>query len=617
MLIGHMDIAMLMIHVQQVEEDKLKYKKEFRRKRAKTTSNESGQQNARNANPSFFQQRPTGCVPSSVTAPAPNNKGHFMREFPKNRKGNGNGGNRAQSTSVSLLNKVTIKNKYPLSRIDDLFDQLQGATYFSKIDLRYGYHQLRVRENIILKIALRTRYGHYEFLVMYFGLTIVLASFMDLMNRVFKPYLDMFVIVFIDDLLIYSKSHIVSGEGIQVETQKIVVKNRPRPTSPIDIRSFLELTGYYRRFVKGFSPISSPLTKLTQKTVKFQWSEAYVFTDYMSLQYVFSRKKLNLRQRRWLELLKDFDISILYHPGKANVVADSLSRMSMESGVVVMNGAKSSQVCEVKEKQDQNHVLLKLKLNVHKEKVMDFEQRRAGVFKYQDFVAKFPNCQQVKVEHQRPGGVAYNIDIPEFMWEMINMDFITGFSWSRRQHDSIWADGQEQRTIKTLEDMLRACVINFKGNWDDHLPLIKFSYNNSYHSSIQISPYKALYGRRCRSPIRWFEVSPMQNVMIFGKKGKVSPRYIGSYKISKRIGNVAYKLALPSELTTVHPVFHISMLKKCKGDPSLIIPIESISIKDNLLPRPEPTSWTWPAVKNHCRSLSEPSSRLTTRGRLT
>ena len=192
-------------------------------------------------------------------------------------------------------------------------------------------------------------------------------------------------------------------------------------------------------------------------------------------------------------------------------------------------------------------------------------------------------------------------------------------------------DGQAERTIQTLEDMLRACVIDFRGSWDDHLPLIEFAYNNSYHASIQMAPYEALYGRKCRSPIGWFDVgqteligpdviqqvvdkvklirerllaaqsrqksyadkrrrplefqvgdwvflkvSPMKGVMRFGKKGKLSPRYIGPYQIVRRIGKVAYELDLPAALEGVHPVFHVSMLQKYIGDPSRVFPIQYI-----------------------------------------
>ncbi|KAJ0495623.1 putative nucleotidyltransferase, Ribonuclease H [Helianthus annuus] len=208
------------------------------------------------------------------------------------------------------LNKVTIKNRYPLPRIDDLFDQLQGASYFSKIDLRSGYHQLKVRDEDVHKTTFRTRYGHYEFLVMPFGLTNAPAAFMDLMNRVCKPYLDKFVIVFIDDILIYSKSqadhekhlrcilellqreklyakfskcefwlrevqflgHVVSERGIQVDPAKVeAVMNWQEPKTPTEIRSFLGLAGYYRRFIENFSRIAAPLTSLTKKKEKFIW----------------------------------------------------------------------------------------------------------------------------------------------------------------------------------------------------------------------------------------------------------------------------------------------------------------------------------------------------------
>ncbi|KAI3802550.1 hypothetical protein L1987_30686 [Smallanthus sonchifolius] len=210
------------------------------------------------------------------------------------------------------LNKVTVKNCYPLPRIDDLFDQLQGSSFYSKIDLRSGYHQLRVRDEDISKTAFRTRYGHFEFLVMPFGLTNAPAVFMDLMNRVCKPYLDQFVIVFIDDILIYSKSqeeheehlrlilellkqeqlyakfskcdfwirevqylgHVINEKGIHVDPAKVeAIKNWAAPTTPTEVRQFLGLAGYYRRFIEGFSKIAQPLTSLTQKDKPYNWSE--------------------------------------------------------------------------------------------------------------------------------------------------------------------------------------------------------------------------------------------------------------------------------------------------------------------------------------------------------
>ncbi|GJQ99754.1 putative reverse transcriptase domain-containing protein [Tanacetum coccineum] len=205
------------------------------------------------------------------------------------------------------LNKLTIKNRYPLLRIDDLFDQLQGACCFSKIDFRSG-----VREEDIPKTAFRTRYGHFEFTVMPFGLTNAPAIFMDLMNRVCKPYLDKFIIVFIDDILIYSKSeeeheahlkaildllkeeklyakfskckfwlkevqflgHVVNRDGIHVDPSKVEsVKNWKTPESPTKIRSFLGLAGYYRRFIENFSKIAKPLTLLTQKNKAYVWGD--------------------------------------------------------------------------------------------------------------------------------------------------------------------------------------------------------------------------------------------------------------------------------------------------------------------------------------------------------
>ncbi|GKB25182.1 putative reverse transcriptase domain-containing protein [Tanacetum coccineum] len=210
------------------------------------------------------------------------------------------------------LNKLTVNNRYPLPRIDDLFDQLQGSNVYSNIDLRSGYHQLRVREKDIPITAFRTLYGHYEFQVMPFGLTNAPAVFTDLMNRMCKPFLDKFMIVFIDDILIYSKNkkeheehlkavlellkkeklyakfskyefwipkvqflgHMIDSQGIHVDPAKIEsIKDWESPKTPTEIHQFICLVGYYQRFIEGFSKIAKSMTKLTQKGVKFDWGD--------------------------------------------------------------------------------------------------------------------------------------------------------------------------------------------------------------------------------------------------------------------------------------------------------------------------------------------------------
>nr|GFB42044.1 putative reverse transcriptase domain-containing protein [Tanacetum cinerariifolium] len=174
-------------------------------------------------------------------------------------------------------NKLTVKNHYPLPRIDDLFDQLQGSSIYSKIDLRSSYHQFRLREQDISNTAFRTWYGHYEFQVMPFGLTNAPAEFMDLMNRVCKPYLDKFVIVFIDDILIYSKDEKEHEEHLKAILELLKKEELYAKFSKCEFWipkvQFLGLAGYYRRFIEGFSKIVKPMTKLTQKNIKFEWGD--------------------------------------------------------------------------------------------------------------------------------------------------------------------------------------------------------------------------------------------------------------------------------------------------------------------------------------------------------
>ncbi|KAL0448590.1 UNVERIFIED_CONTAM: Retrovirus-related Pol polyprotein from transposon.6 [Sesamum latifolium] len=338
------------------------------------------------------------------------------------------------------LKRITIKNKYPLPQIDDLLDQLKGATVFSKIDLRSGYWQLRIEEASIPKTAFRTRYDHYEFVVMPFGLTNAPAPFMSLMNKMLQPFLVQFVIVFIDDILIYSSSHeeheqhlrtvlhllrekqlyakfskcefwmeeiaflghVVLKKGVQPDLTKVkaILEWEP-PKNVSEVQSFLGLAGYYRRFVKDFSVVMKPLTNLLKKNAPFNWNDRcaqsfeelkkrltsvpifalpsgdggymlrphemnypthdlelaaivyalkiwkhylygetfQIFINHKSLKYIPTQKELNLRQRRWIELLKDYDCTINYDPGKVNIVADALSRKMVDqlAGMICYN----------------------------------------------------------------------------------------------------------------------------------------------------------------------------------------------------------------------------------------------------------------------------------------
>nr|GEX41197.1 putative reverse transcriptase domain-containing protein [Tanacetum cinerariifolium] len=292
------------------------------------------------------------------------------------------------------------------------------------------------------------------------------------------------------------------------------------------------------------------------------------------------------------------------------------------------------------------------------------------------YVSKCLTCAKVKAEHQKPSGLLVQPKIPEWKWDNITMDFVTKLPKSSQGYDTIWmivdrltndhdprfasnfwrslqnalgtrldmsttyhpkTDGQSERTIQTLEDMLRVCAIEFGKGWVNHLPLFEFSYENSYHASIKAAPFEALYGRKCRSPVRWTEVgkaqilgpeltqettekivqikqrmqaacdrqksyddlkrkpmefyvgdkvmlnvSPWKGVIRFGKRGKLNPRYVGPFKVLERIRDVAYKLDLLEELSRVHNTFHMSNLKKCQADEPLAVPLDGLHFDDKL-----------------------------------
>ncbi|WVZ97800.1 LOW QUALITY PROTEIN: hypothetical protein U9M48_043312 [Paspalum notatum var. saurae] len=669
-----------------------------------------------------------------------------------------------------------------------------------------------------------------ELPVMSFGLTNAPAYFMNLMNKVFMEYLDKFVVVFIDDILIYSKTeeeheehlrlvlqnlrehklyaklskcefwldqvpflgHIVSKGGIMVDPSKISsVMDWKVPEVVKEVRGFLGLAGYYRRFIESFSRIAKPMTSLLEKGVTFIWTKerqaafdelkkrlttapvltlldltksftvycdaskqglgcvlmqegkviAYasrqlrkhevnypthdtelatlcmledpealfiwesIYTDHNSLKYIFTQNELNMRQRRWLELIKDYDLEIHYHPGKANVVADALSRKSYikvgkaphfredEQGTVWYK----NRICVPNVDSIKKLILSKAHdtaYSIHpgstkmyhdlKERFWWYGMKRAVA----EYVAVCDTCQRVKAEHQRS---------TEWKWEEISMDFIVGLPRTQKGYNSIlvvvdrltkvahfipvnttysgarlaelyisriiclhgvpkriisdrgsqftsrfWeqlhdsldsklrfstayhpqTDRQTERTNQILEDMLRACAIQYGTSWDKSLPYAEFSYNNSYQASLKKSPFEALYGRRCRTPLFWnqtgekqvfgpdlirdaeqqikmksyanvrrrdltfkvddfvyLKVSPMRGIWRFNMKGKLAPRYIGPFKIVERKGEVAYKLELPSNLSGIHNVFHVSQLKKCLRNKH---PLEGPDVQEDL-----------------------------------
>nr|GEX67461.1 putative reverse transcriptase domain-containing protein [Tanacetum cinerariifolium] len=570
------------------------------------------------------------------------------------------------------LNKLTVKNRYPLPRIDDFFDQLQGSSVYSKINLRSGYHQLRVHEEDIPKTTFRTRYGHYEFQVMPFGLTNASTVIMDLMNRVCKPYLDKFVIVFIDDILIYSKNkeeheehlklilellkkdevyakfskcgfwipkvqflrHVIDSKGIHVDPAKIEsIKDWASPKSPIEICKFLRLVSYYRRFIEGFFKIAKSMAKLTQKNVKFDQGEkeeaafqlikqklcsapilalpkgsenfivycdashkglgamlfktrkhylygtrCTVFTDHKSLQHILDQKEVNMRQRRWLELLSDYDCDICYHLGKANVVADALSRkeqsipLRVQALVMKMGLNLPKKILEAQTEalklenlsaEDVGGMLRKDLLREKLEPRADGTlclNNRSWVPCYGDLktlIIKCLTCSKVKAEHQKPFGLLVQPEIPKWKWEKITMDFIIKLPKTTNGYDTIWviinlltksAHFLPMRKNDPIEKLMKLYMKEVVTRHSVPISIIS-DRDGRFTSLFWQALHKAL-----GTPIGhevMIKVSPWKGVVRFGKRGKLNPRYIRPFK-------------------------------KCLFDESLVIPWDELCIDDKL-----------------------------------
>ncbi|GJR14842.1 putative reverse transcriptase domain-containing protein [Tanacetum coccineum] len=536
-------------------------------------------------------------------------------------------------------------------------------------------------------------------------------------------------------------------------------------STPTEVRQFLGLVGYYRRFIKDFSKIAKSLTELTQKNKEYIWGDqestfqllkhkfyeapiltlpegnddfvvyydashqglgavlmqrekviAYasrqlkpneenytthdlelgavvfalkiwrhylygikctVFTDHKSLQHILDQKELNMRQRRWLELLADYDCEICYHPGKENVVADALSRKDrikpLRVRALVMtlhpklpSHSSKSQIEALKEENLKvetieewtKHLTYVLMEPMYQESKLVTSLNNLKRLDHERIFIKSMYSISPRMSEAIPVLLDTTGDFTMEIWERITMDFITKLPKTSSGHDTIWVivnrftksapfiptratdsmetltrlyikeinalgtqldmsttyhpetDRQSERTIQTLKDMLRAYVIDFEKGWERHLPLVEFSYNNSYHASIKAAPFEALYGRKCRSPVCWakvgdvqlmgpeiihettekivqiqqrlqaardrqrsyvnirrkplefqvgdcvmLKVSPRKGVIRFGKRGKFNPRYIGPFKILK---------------------------KKCLSDESLVIPMKELRLNDKL-----------------------------------
>ncbi|GJV22109.1 putative reverse transcriptase domain-containing protein [Tanacetum coccineum] len=301
--------------------------------------------------------------------------------------------------------------------------QDKGSQFFSKIDLRSGYHQLRVHEDDIPKTAFRTRYGHFEFTVMPFGLTNAPAVFMDLMNRVCRPYLDKFVIVFIDDILIYSKTR-----EEHVEHLRLVLE-------------LLKKEKLYAKFSK----------------CEF-WLREVQFLGHVINGELWWRMPLSRKERVKLKRVRAMN-------------------MTLQSSIKDMILAAQKEVVD----------------------------------------------ESVKAKHHRPSGLLQQSKIPEWKWEGIAMDFLTKLPRTSSGHDTIWV----------IMDRLT----------------------------------KSAHFYLCVRIIRWIDW--LDCVVHFGKKGKLAPRFVGTFEIIKKIGLIAYRLGLPEELDGVHDTFHVSNLKKCLADPTL------------------------------------------------
>nr|GEX87649.1 putative reverse transcriptase domain-containing protein [Tanacetum cinerariifolium] len=535
------------------------------------------------------------------------------------------------------LNKLIVKNRYPLPRIDDIFDQLQGSQFFSKIDLRSGYHQLRVHEDDIPKTTFRTRYGHFEFTVMPFGLT----------NAPAEEHVEhlRLVLELLKTKKLYAKfskcefwlrevkflGHVINGNGIHVDLSKIeVVNNWKAPRIPSEVRLFLGLAGYYHRFIKNFYKRAKCLTILTQKCKNFDWDEEHELT--------FQTLKDKLRNAPIVALLNVPEDFLVYCDAsgiglscvkcrevrclsrKERVKPKRVRAMNMTLQSSVKDRILTAQKKAVDESGDVRTLIMDeahmSKYYVHPgsdKMYYDLKDRYWWSEMKKDidqYVSKCLTCLKVKDEHQRPFGLLQQHEIPVLKWEGIAMDFVTKLPRTSSGHDTIWVIidrlAKSAYFLPMREDykMDRLARLYLNEIVARHgVPISIISDRDSRFTSRfwQSIPHKLRIDLRLHVIARkvilirresliefsvgdyvLFKVSPWKGVVRFGKKGKLAPKFVLPFEIIEKVGPVAYRLDFPEELNGVHDTFYVSNLKKCLADLTLQVPLDKIQVDAKL-----------------------------------